>query len=296
MKSKYVLVDAFTREAFAGAQIAVFPNAGRITQEQRQLLARELNLTETVFVDHSSDNRCDARLEIFNPLKKSGFAGHAMMAGCFVMADVGMVRGSDARIECGSQLFDVILGLKNQKVQIGLPVNEHYDEYVPSDSELAQIIGVDESEIGYNEYRPMISGNPDPFLMIPLKNNQALRKAVFSENRWLLSFVAPLARQILLFTGDHPFEGVNFAARLMGKGIARKEDPPIGAAAPAFGLYLSQGKADYHRSSHVQRGDEHSRVSILEVNVDKVGQDVRDIRLGGHVTKMGEGYFDLPDE
>lgn len=295
MQQKYTLIDAFTKIPFAGAQIAVFTYADNLNEQQKQLLAKELNLTETVFITRSLDERYDAQLEIFTPQGNSDFAGHAVVAAGYALGDAGIVKSSDARILVNGKEIDITLGVKNKKVQINIPVSEKYDEYVPSNVELSELIGIDESEIGYNAYKPMLAGCPEYYLILPVKNNQALRKAKFNANKWQLSFVASLAKQILLFTGDHPFKDANFAARIIGKYIPEKEDPPIGAAAPSFGLYLSYGKNDYHRSSLVQRGDESSRISILEVNIDKKGPKVMGLQLGGHATKVGEGYFNLPD-
>lgn len=301
MKFKYILLDAFTRTPFAGAQIAVFPHAEAITEAQRILLAREMNLGETVFIVRDKANsqpavdkiRIDAELEIFTPQGRSGFAGQAILAAGYALGESGEIKGSDARVKLNDQTFDIVLGVKNQKVQISMPVKDHYDEYVPSIAELAQLIGLEQKHIGYQGYKAMIVGNSEPYLIVPVKNNDALREAVFNENKWQTSFVSPLAKKILLFSGEHPYESINFSARIVGKGVAVHEDPPIGAAAPAFGLFLAYGKPDYHRSCLVQRGDANSRESILEVNVDKKGQDVMALQLGGHVVKMGEGYFDL---
>lgn len=295
MKQKYILIDAFTKTPFAGAQVAVFTHADNLSEWQKHALAKELNLTESVFVSRSLDSRCDVQVEIFTPHGDTGFAGHAVVAAGYALGDSGIVQTSDARILVNGKPIEITLGIKNQKVQINIPVNEKYDEYVPSNTELAQIIGIDENDIGYNTYKPMITGCPDSYLILPVKNNQVLRKAKFHENKWQTSFVASLVNEILLFTGDHPFENVSFAARIIGKHIADNIDPPIGAAASSFGLYLSFGKNDYHRSCLVQRGDESSRISILEVNVDKKGPKVMNIQLGGHAVKVGEGYFDLPD-
>jgi len=293
MNQKYTLIDAFTKTPFAGAQIAVFTHADNLTEQQKQLLAKELNLTESVFITRSLDERCDAQLEIFTPHGDSDFAGHAVIAAGYALGDAGIVKSSDARILVNGNEINITLSVKNQKVQINVPVTEKYDEYVPSNSELAKIIGIDEKDIGYNAYKPMLTGSSEYYLIVPVKNNQALRKAKFNENKWQLSFVASLAKQVLLFTGEHPFKDVNFAARIIGKLIADNEDPPIGAAAASLGLYISYGKNDYHRSILVQRGDESSRVSILEVNVDKLESKVMGLQLGGHAVKVGEGYFDL---
>lgn len=296
MKLKYTLLNAFTRTQFNGAQIAVFSQADELSQKHKLQLAKELNLTETVFISKSSLANCDAKLEIFTPQGAGSFAGQAVVAASYLLADSGLVQGTEAKLELNDQLLNIVQSHKNQKVQIDIPVSEKYDDYVPSNQELAQIIGLDESQLGYLNYRPMISGCPQPCLMIPLKNNEALRSAQFHENKWQLSFVASLANHVLLFSGEHPYESINFAARLMGKDIGIHEDPPIGTVAPAFGLYLSYGINDYHRSCLLQRGDEHSRISIMEVNVDKQGGKVQGLQLGGHAIKMAEGYFDISDE
>jgi len=295
MKKKYILLNAFTQVGFNGAQIAVFSQADDLTSQQMLSLAKELNLTETVFISQSSLSDCDAKLQIFTPRGLSGFAGHAVVAACYVLADVGMVQGANAKIELNGKQLDVVLNLKNQKVQISLPLDEKYDEYVPSNQALAQIAGINEDDIGYLSYKPMITGCPDTCLMIPVKNNAVLRSARFNENKWQLSFVAPLAQHILLFSGEHDYQNINFVARLIGKEIAEHEDPPVGTVAPAFGLYLAHNINDYHRSCLIQRGSADSRISIMEVSVDKDGSQVAELQLGGHVVKMAEGYFDLPD-
>lgn len=296
MKLKYTLLNAFTRKHFHGAQIAVFSQADSLSTQQKLKLAKELNLTETVFISRADMSMCDAKFEIFSPSGIVDFAGHAVVAASYVLAEQGLVKGSDARIELNGQQLDIILSLKNQKVQINIPISEHYDEYVPSNQELGQILGIDGSEISYQNYKPMITGCPLPFLMIPVKNNKVLRSAQFHENKWQLSFVASLASQVLLFTGEHPYDDISFTARLMGKGVDVNDDPPIGGVAPAFGLYLAHNINDYHRSCLIQRGDENSRLSIMEISVDKEGSKVDVIKLGGHAVKMAEGYFDIPDE
>ena len=296
MKLKYTLLNAFTRKHFQGAQIAVFSQADSLNTQQKLKLAKELNLTETVFISPADLSTCDAKFEIFSPSGIVDFAGHAVVAASYVLAEQGLVKGSDARIELNGQQLDIILSLKNQKVQINIPISEHYDEYVPSNQELGQILGIDGAEIGYQNYKPMITGCPLAFLMIPVKNNKVLRSAQFHENKWQLSFVASLASQVLLFTGEHPYDDISFTARLMGKDIDVNDDPPIGGVAPAFGLYLSHNINDYHRSCLIQRGDENSRLSIMEISVDKEGSKVDVIQLGGHAVKMAEGYFDIPDE
>ena len=47
---RFVQLDVFTQEAFAGNPLAVFPEAAGLTDAQMLQIAREMNLSETVFV------------------------------------------------------------------------------------------------------------------------------------------------------------------------------------------------------------------------------------------------------
>ena len=49
-KYRFIQLDVFTREPFAGNPLAVFPQAEGLTDEQMMKIAREMNLSETVFV------------------------------------------------------------------------------------------------------------------------------------------------------------------------------------------------------------------------------------------------------
>jgi trans-2,3-dihydro-3-hydroxyanthranilate isomerase len=50
MRYRYLTADVFTDRPFGGNPLAVFPDARGIPGERMQQVARELNLSETVFV------------------------------------------------------------------------------------------------------------------------------------------------------------------------------------------------------------------------------------------------------
>jgi len=57
---RFVQLDVFTREPFAGNPLAVFPQAEGLTDEQMMKIAREMNLSETVFVLKGNSNQQSA--------------------------------------------------------------------------------------------------------------------------------------------------------------------------------------------------------------------------------------------
>src|SRR5258708_36469096 len=78
MTYNFIQLDVFTDHAFGGNPLAVFPEAEGISDEQMQQIAREMNLSETVFV-LPSDKEALRRLRIFSPGNELPFAGHPIV-------------------------------------------------------------------------------------------------------------------------------------------------------------------------------------------------------------------------
>ncbi|OYV17450.1 MAG: phenazine biosynthesis protein PhzF family [Methylococcaceae bacterium NSP1-1] len=96
MNYTYYIADVFTRQIFNGAQIAVFPNAEGLSDEHMRLLARELNLTETVFVFHPDNDSSTHKMRIFSPLGEIDFAGHPIIATAYVLGSCGDIKLTEA--------------------------------------------------------------------------------------------------------------------------------------------------------------------------------------------------------
>jgi len=76
VKHRFFTLDVFTDVPFAGNQLAVFPDAQGMPENQLQAIAREFNLSETVFVYPPVDPANTARVRIFTPAAELPFAGH----------------------------------------------------------------------------------------------------------------------------------------------------------------------------------------------------------------------------
>jgi trans-2,3-dihydro-3-hydroxyanthranilate isomerase len=86
---RYVVVDFFTDVPLEGNQLAVFTDAAALPEEALQRLARELSLSETVYV-LAPEHGGDARIRIFTPAAELPFAGHPVLGTAIV---VGIERG-----------------------------------------------------------------------------------------------------------------------------------------------------------------------------------------------------------
>ncbi len=112
-KYRFIQLDVFTSEPFAGNALAVFPEAEGLSDDQMMKIAREMNLSETVFVlepqskqtanskqpagsDSSTDVNQTAptvlrRLRIFTPTREIPFAGHPIVGTWNALAREGIV-------------------------------------------------------------------------------------------------------------------------------------------------------------------------------------------------------------
>ncbi|MGH3545652.1 MAG: PhzF family phenazine biosynthesis protein, partial [Mycobacteriales bacterium] len=81
----YQLIDVFTDRPLAGNQLAVFGHGEAIDETLLGPLARELNLSETVFV-FPPDSGGDARIRIFTTWSELPFAGHPVLGTACVLA------------------------------------------------------------------------------------------------------------------------------------------------------------------------------------------------------------------
>src|SRR6267142_4099940 len=90
-KHRFIQLDVFTDQAFCGNPLAVFPEGEAITDGDMLKIAREMNLSETVFVQPSSDEKALRRLRIFTPARELPFAGHPIVGAWNILAREGLV-------------------------------------------------------------------------------------------------------------------------------------------------------------------------------------------------------------
>src|ERR1044072_6580736 len=110
---KFYQVDVFTGQPFGGNPVAVFPDVQDLTHIQLQQIAREMNLSETVFVLPPTDKAAVVRLRIFTPTQEIPFAGHPVLGSYFVLAALGILAVKEPVtrliLECNIGLFPVEL-------------------------------------------------------------------------------------------------------------------------------------------------------------------------------------------
>jgi trans-2,3-dihydro-3-hydroxyanthranilate isomerase len=306
MNYNYYIADAFTSEMFNGAQIAVFPNADGLSDRTMQLLARELNLTETVFVFHPEIASAKRKMRVFSPKSEIDFAGHPIIATAFVLGKCGDLELKEAittvEFEQNVGLIEVNISVKEGQpvfIQFSRKVSSIIDRFAPTDEELASFLSIPQSALDHKKYSARLVSCGVPYLIVPVWNYDSVRNARFNFAAWSQS-AAPQtsAQEILLFAPKTPFVDSDFNARLLGPNIGTHDDPPVGSAMPAFAAYLCSFEhiklGTY--SFAVDRGDAQSRRSVIHLEMDHKGQEQLTLRVGGAAVVFAQGVIDLPEQ
>ncbi len=306
MKYKYYIADVYTHQVFNGAQVAVFPNAGDLDNQQMAKIATELNLSETVFLIKKQPIENSWQMKTFSPYVEIDYTGHPIIAAAYVSALSGEFELSE---QYTSLTFEQNVGLVNVNItntdgkpsfiQYTRQVSPIVDYYTPTESELASFLGIEETHIDNKKYSTRLVSCGFPYLVVPVFYHETLRKARFNLSAWSQS-VAPqtAAQEILLVSPKTPNLDTNFSLRLLGPTIGIHDDPPVGSAMAAFASYLCSfehtRKGTY--SVAVERGDEKTRRSVINLEMDHKGEDTLTIRIGGEAVMVAEGMMMIPEK
>ena len=311
MEYKYYTADVFTNQLFNGAHVAVFPDALGLNDEMMQQIARELNLSETVFIfprgqNNKEQSKSSHRLRIFNPEEEVNFAGHPIIATGHVLAMTGKLGKleEESALSLKQNVGNINAYVKKEAdnksfVQFSLEdVNANIDLFVPDTQELADFLNLDEKNFKLKYFSPKIITTEQSYLVIPVKDLEAIQKAEFDYSAWSRSSApASNARQILLFTNKTVSQKGNFHLRLLGPNIGKHDDPPVGSSIPAFTAYLNSFK-EVQTGTHifvVERGREETRHSTLQVEAVLSKKHPLKIRIGGSAVSVSEAKINLPD-
>jgi trans-2,3-dihydro-3-hydroxyanthranilate isomerase len=305
MTCNYYITDVFTKQAFGGAQVAVFPDASGLEKEQMAIMAKELNLTESVFVVPSEETDDSYRMYVFTPNGEVDFSGHPIIATGFVLASSGVItlEGTNTALTLQQNVgpIDVTIsgaGNKPEFVQFSRQFSSIVDRFAPRDIELAQILSIAPELIDNKHFTARLVFCGAPYLVVPVHSYEAVREARFDFNAWSQS-VAPqtTAQEVLLFSRNSEHQDIDFHCRLLGSKIAHYDDPPVGTAMPALAAYLCS--YDHIREGtytfSVDRGEVKSRRSVLSLEMDKKAGQLKTLRLGGEAVLVAEGSMKIPE-
>ena len=278
---RYVVVDVFTDTPLAGNPLAVFTDARGLREDELQPLARELNLSESVFV-LPAEQGGHARIRIFTPSVELPFAGHPTLGTAFVLA--GPLQLPEIRLETLRGLVPVSLEREHDRIVFGrmeqpLPVWRPYEE---GDALLAAL-DVERSELPLEHY-----DNGAQFVYVGLGSEAQV--AALRPDPVALSDLPGIVG-VLCFAGA----GARWKARMFAPGGGVAEDPATGSAAGPLAVHLARhGRIGFGEEIEITQGVEIGRRSTLFARADGSPEELERVEVGGSAVIVARGEFRLP--
>lgn len=296
----FVTCDVFTETPFSGNPLAIVEDAGGLSDAAMQCIAREFNLSETIFVLPPGDPSRSASVRIFFPTAEIPFAGHPTI-GCAVHLACKAQEDGDFETEI---TLEEVAGLVPVKVwrrqgrvgaEFRAPVLPHpvQDGPIPADAGFAEALGLSPDQIGFAGHRPGLWQGGPAFAYVPVASRDALKAAQPGGAAWERLCAAVGVHSIYVYT---PGRGVDFTARMFAPGDGIPEDPATGSASAILAAQLlSAGSlTDGENRLTLEQGADMGRPSQIGLRVTLKEGVITAVHVQGTAVPISQGRIAVP--
>jgi trans-2,3-dihydro-3-hydroxyanthranilate isomerase len=300
MSRRFVTLDVFTREPLAGNPLAVVLDAEGLDTERMQRIARELNLSETVFLLPPEDARHRARLRIFTPGRELPFAGHPTVGTAVLLALQDNIGVSAAAfgleetigvIACVAEVQDERQGYARFRVP-RLPEIWGEGREV---AEAAWGLGLDPTDIGFDRHLPSRHSGGVPYELVPVRSLDAVGRSkpngeafgkVFGDGNHATAYV---------YTRETVRAEHHFHARMFAPSFGMAEDPATGSAVAALvgALIQFEPMGEGEHSFTIEQGYEMGRPSEIDLQLVIRNGALVSAEIGGGAVVVSRGELHL---
>ena len=274
---RYVLLDVFTDTPLEGNQLAVFTDARGISAEDMQRLARELKLSETVFV-LAPEQDGDVAIRIFTPAAELPFAGHPVLGAAIVAASA--LRRDEITLETGRGAVVVRVRREEGRVVSGW-MHQPIPSWAPygREGELLRALGVERSGLPVEVY-----DNGPLHVYVELESAEAV--AALGPDLQALAALGEVSVSCFAGSGRH------WRTRMFSPALGVPEDPATGSAAGPLAVHLSRhGRIDFGEEIEISQGREIARPSLLYAFAGGSPERIESVEVGGSAVIVARGEF-----
>jgi trans-2,3-dihydro-3-hydroxyanthranilate isomerase len=277
----YQLCDVFTDRPLAGNALAVFTDCAGLDVATMQGLARETNLSESVFVLRPTTSEADARIRIFTPAMELPFAGHPTLGSAFVLADA--LHRDVIRLETAKGVIRVRLTRERGRLVFGW-MNQPLPRIEPfaAAPELFAALRVKGSKLPVDLY-----DNGPHYVFVELGSAEEVK--TLRPDLVRLAALGSTAFSVFARNGER------WKARVFAPGEGIPEDPATGAAAGPHALHLARyGHIRFGDQVVIEQGAEIGRPSTLYARLVGSADHLEQVEVGGSAVVVARGEFGLP--
>lgn len=286
---RFHIYDVFTSTPFTGNPLAIVEGADGLSPGQMQTIARQFNLSETIFVQSPENPAHSAKVRIFFPTAEIPFAGHPTI-GCAL--HLAGATGTRIILEEQAGLVPVTITRMGgvATAEFTAPKRPVRHAPTPPHAMIAAALGITPARIGPHD--PGVWEGGPAFMFVPVTDLATLAAARPQEPAWSVLMQAADVDSAYLYvmTAEGP------RARMFSPGAGIPEDPATGSATAilAAQLLANGALADGTTQLHLTQGNEMGRPARLRLTVDVVQDAITAIRVAGSAIKIADGMIRTP--
>ncbi|ANV86018.1 PhzF family phenazine biosynthesis protein [Picosynechococcus sp. PCC 7117] len=289
-------LDVFTEQIFGGNPLAVFPQAQGLSSHQMQAIAKELNLSETVFVFPTKDPDTDFQLRIFTPAAEIPFAGHPTVGTAYLLAHLGYLPANCQLVRFQEEVGIVPVSIYWEQDQVrttalsAAQLPQFIERSQPID--YASLVNLQAHDL-HPVLKPAVISCGLPFLYLPLKDLDALSRCSLNRTLWEEAYQHQLTAHIYPFVVT---EDNQVYARMFAPGLGIAEDPATGSAATSLAGYLHRYLPSQAtlQTWQIYQGIQMGRPSQLMLTMQQQKGELTEIAVGGSSVLVSVGHINVP--
>jgi trans-2,3-dihydro-3-hydroxyanthranilate isomerase len=300
MPRRFVTLDVFTTTPFAGNPLAVVLDAEGLDTARMQAIAREFNLSETVFVRPDPEARQRADIRIFTPQRELPFAGHPTVGTAVLL---GLI-DSDGTPGAAAFGLKEKVGIVPCVVEIENARRGHARFRLPrlptlwgegrSAEDCAKALGLAPGDIGFERHVPSRHSAGVPYDLVPVASPEILARTRPTGDAFDRTFGESNHPAAYVYTRV-PGDGRRFRARMFAPSLGIAEDPATGSAAAAFAGTLMQCEplGTGQHDVVIEQGVEMGRPSEIALQLVIENGALASAEIGGHAVIVSRGEIEV---
>lgn len=299
MARDYAIYDVFTGEKLTGNPLAVVFDGDGLSDDRMQAIAREFNLSETVFVRPPQNPAHAASLRIFTPGRELPFAGHPTVGAAVALAErrhgaadidlVSVLEETIGPVRCAVRLAAGAVSF----AEFDLPRTAERMEATLEPQTIADALCISAADIGFENHRLSAWTAGVGYVLVPVRDRAVAASIRFDPQRWSSSPVGAVSAYVYCRGGvDHR---ASFHARMFAPDLGITEDPATGSAVAAMSGAIRHFDAlsPGHHALTIEQGVEMGRPSLIHLHVESNAHSIERARIGGQAVKIAEGRIHL---
>lgn len=295
MEIKIKQVDAFTNIPFGGNPAGVITDASELSDELKQKIAREMNLSETAFV--SPSKVADFKVQFFTPRFEVDLCGHATIGTFSALYEEGKLPTGKSIFyqETKAGVLPVELTTaNNEKVFMMTQALPKFEIFNLSKSEVARLIGLQEDDL--MDLPAMRVSTGIWWLVFGVKSLDKLMNAKpdlnaierISEQHSIVGIIP-----FCLETLDPKY---NYHLRAIAPYVGVIEDPVCGTCNGCVASYIVQNKlvsCEGTVDMIGEEGQEVNRPGCVYASITKQDGKISRVQIGGTAVTILQGIINV---